>query len=343
MFIFYLTGKCSSEILIKQVENSLENAETNNLESRTKTTPSAIFVKDSSETVPLDVIGNKISDTVSGSLNEAMSKFHSESSTAEHQSERFQNVESRTMKHVFDAFNDKMEFYTAFHANELSLLRNTLNSLKDKMRVFDVLHGKVEQLIDQQNIAQQKLHVIVEAVVGGESMNSKLNRMEYSLQYLHSRIDELITKQNSKNDIDDQLKSENVYITASVSNEQMSSCETKVDQLISFVHNFAELNRLESTDILNRLGNMQSQLINFFDLSKEVGANHRAQNVKITKKSENSSESTGFHAKESPIVPINATEMPRNSDKGLESPIAANIMSTEQKRIINKVRFPHFQ
>lgn len=179
----------------------------------------------------------------------------------------------RTMKRAFDTLNEKVELFMTFYVNELSFVTTKMNNMKEKLNTLDILQHEMDQVIRHQNTAEQKLHAIQESIFGSQSIGSKLDRLEFSMQQLHVRVDELIKQKKippsneqvkRKNEQDDPLTS---------SDEQLTSCESKIEQLVAFVHSFAELNRLESTDILNRLTNMQSQLIQFFDTKETIAPN----------------------------------------------------------------------
>lgn len=180
----------------------------------------------------------------------------------------------QSMKRAFDTFNEKMETY----GNEMSFLTTKLNTMKNKLNTLEILQHEIDQVLNRQNTADQKLQMIQEALFGSQSITGKLDRIEFSVHQLHNRIDDLIEKQRKftpqtipvkrKKESDDPL---------SDNDEQFRNCESKIEQLVAFVYSFAELNRLESTDILNRLGNMQSQLIQFFDAKKTIIADQFSQ------------------------------------------------------------------
>lgn len=188
----------------------------------------------------------------------------------------------QSMRRAFDTFNEKMEIHMNFYGSEMSFLITKLNTVKDKLNTIEILHHEIDQVMNRQNTADQKLQLIQEALFGSQSIIGKLDRLEFSMQQLHARIDELQekqsrlkftsqtvqTKRKKENDDDDLL---------SDSDEQFRNVESKIEQLIAFVHSFAELNRLESTDILTRLGNMQSQLIQFFDVKGTITNNQSGQ------------------------------------------------------------------
>lgn len=186
----------------------------------------------------------------------------------------------QSMKRAFDTFNEKMDLYMNFYSSEMSFLTSKLNNMKDKLNTLDILHHEIDQVMNRQNTAEQKLQVIQEAIFGSQSINNKLDRLELSMQRMHVRIDELAEKQKKFNPQNEQTKQKKQADDPPAdSDEQFKNCESKIEQLVGFVHSFAELNRLESTDILNRLGNMQSQLIQFFDVKELIPSNQRNVNT----------------------------------------------------------------
>lgn len=182
-----------------------------------------------------------------------------------------ENNEYRIMKRAFDIFNEKMEFYMSFYTNELTLLTNVLSEYKEKIQLIENVHDKVDQMIERQNGFELKLNSMPETIAGSQSIGHKLDHIEHSLQYLRERIDDL-TSNDKQRHFDDQTKFVDQSQTSNANNgeQQLNNCEYKIDHLISFVHNFAELDRLESSDVLTRLGSLQSQLIQFFDVKTET-------------------------------------------------------------------------
>lgn len=221
---------------------------------------------------PMELVKQPISNDVTGKLT---------TSSADN--------DYQSMKRAFDTFNEKMEIYMNFYGNEMSFLTTKLNTIKDKLNTLEILQHEIDQVLNRQNAADQKLQLIQDSLFGSQSITGKLDRIEFSVHQLHNRIDELMEKQRKftpqtipvkrKKESDDPL---------SDNDEQFRSCESKIEQLVAFVHSFAELNRLESTDILNRLGNMQSQLIQFFDVKGTIIANQFSQ------QSDNSTIEQGF-------------------------------------------------
>lgn len=179
--------------------------------------------------------------------------------------------EYRSMKRAFDIFNEKMEFYMSFYTNELTLLTKVLSEYKEKIQTIENINDKVDQMIEHQNGFELKLNSMRETIAAGQSIANKLDHIEHSLQYLRERIDDL-TANDKQRRFDDQTKLADQSQASNANNgeQQLNNCEYKIDHLISFVHNFAELDRLESGDVLNRLGSLQSQLIQFFDVKAET-------------------------------------------------------------------------
>lgn len=253
------------------------------------------------------------------------------------------------MKRAFGTFNEKMDMFMVFHANEMSFLTTKLNTLKDKLNTFETLHHEIDQIASRQNVAEQKLHVIQDAIFGSQSINSKLDRLEVLMQQTHVRIDNLMEKQGKlatsgdetkrKNDIDDQLTNDD------------EQCEAKIEQLVAFVHSFAELNRLENTDILNRLGNMQSQLIQFFDVKETI------TKIPFNEKTVNESKENEFSTIESTLQSLNqlndvqttiqtnsthifigdSMKMPFNSRNNTKISTSSSPIFRKRKRTINSV------
>lgn len=177
----------------------------------------------------------------------------------------------RAMKCAFDTFNEKIELFMTFYVNELSFVTTKLNNMNEKLNTFGILQLDIDRIVRQQNMAEQKLNLIQ------ESIGSKLDRLEFSMQQLHIRIEELIKQKKLTPSNEPTKKRNNNDNLSNSDDEQYTNFESKIEQLVAFVHNFAELNRLESTDILNRLGNMQSQLIQFFDAKETIATNQISQ------------------------------------------------------------------
>lgn len=226
-------------------------------------------VSDNDEQIPSILLENEALSTTTRqpfTFNEMVTKpinEHVKQKTVT-SSSRDVNNDYQSMKRAFDIFNGKMDVYMAFNGNEMSFLTNKLNTLKDKLNILETLHHEIDQIVSRQNMAEQKLQTIQDAMLGSQSINNKLDRLELLMLQTLFRIDDLTEKQRKLTPSRDEMRRKNA------NDEQLASdndqCESKIEQLVGFVHNFAELNRLENTDILNRLGNMQSQLIQFFDV-----------------------------------------------------------------------------
>lgn len=218
-------------------------------------------------------LNDKIASEVSSTTTNAARERQKVSDSSLH----VDNNDYQSMKHAIDtqSFSEKMNVYMDYQANEMAAHTIKLNSLKDKLNTFDVLHHEIDRMVSRQNMVEQSLQVIRDAILGSQSINNKLDRLELLIRQTNVRIDDFVAKQwkwptaspasdetKRKINIDDEPMTDN--------NEQ---CEMKMDQLVAFVHNFAELNRLENSDILNRLGTMQSQLIQFFDIKSAIAIN----------------------------------------------------------------------
>lgn len=168
---------------------------------------------------------------------------------------------AKDINYEYSGTNEKMESYMA-----MSEITNMLSNFKGKLHTLDVLSHKVNELLDHRNVVNQKLHLIQESLNIIQLNSNHINRLENNVEYILRRVDDAIPqRQSSYNQHSSLKKSDDNESGAVNSGEQIVNCESKIDHLISFVHSFAEINRVESGDILNRLGNMQTQLIQFFD------------------------------------------------------------------------------
>lgn len=243
--------------------------------------------------------------------------------------------EYHSMSRAFDIFNEKMELFMSFYMNEMNLLRLTLTDLKEKVQTIDIIHHEVDQLIEHRNIIDQKLNVMQETTIGDQSVNNKLERMEYALQHLRVRIDEFTADKQQYPDGRTGSKEKDGEGSVLNNGEQLTNCESKIDHLISFVHNFAELDRIESSDILNRLGNMQSQMIHFFD-TKET-AKHRAKaNSELGSHDERNGTKLSFEA-ETNVTSY--TDSSINVISAAVNPIPINMTQVENENMKNKTNF----
>lgn len=186
------------------------------------------------------------------------------------------------IKHAADGLSQKMEFHNSIYLNEMLLLTNTIGSfssglrdLKGKMQTLEILHHQIDELTDYKNNIEQKLNRMNAGDIDNHAINNKLLSLENTVNHLHSDIDNLLERDRHPNSLPNSKQNDNKKVPntnnlqqTETSAEQNINCESKIDHLITFVHNFAEINRLESSDILNRLSNMQTQLIHFFDVDK---------------------------------------------------------------------------
>lgn len=245
-------------------------------EVRSKLTSNSAFgksVSDSIEKLLENFPGNEVISTPVRPLNEIAKNPISDDIKRKVTASSPDN-DYQSMKRAFGTFNEKMDSYMNYYGSEMTFLTAKLNNLKDKLNTLEILHHEVDQVMYRQNTAEQKLQVIQESIFGSQSMNIKLDRLEVSIQQLHERIDELMETQRKFNSPSVQTKrNKNMD-----EDEQSKNCESKIEQLVGFVHSFAELNRLESADILNRLGNMQSQLIQFFNVKGPIEMSQRNAN-----------------------------------------------------------------
>lgn len=172
------------------------------------------------------------------------------------------NNDYQSMKRAIDTFNEKIDVYMDYQANEMATHTSKLNSLKDKLNTLDVLHHEIDRMVSRQNMVEQSLQVIRDAILGSQSINNKLDRLELLMRQTNVRIDDFMAKQwkwtttptnddtKRKSDIDDDPIAGN--------SEQ---CELKIEQLIAFLHSFAELNRLENSGEINRFINYRIEFM----------------------------------------------------------------------------------
>lgn len=184
------------------------------------------------------------------------------------------NNDYQSMKRAIDSVNAKIDVYMDYQANEMAAHTIKLNSLRDKLNTLDVLQHDIDRMVGRQNVVEQSLQMIRDAMHGTQSINNKLDRLELFMHQIMVRIDDFLTKQWkwTTSAFSDEIKRR--IDPEPLPNHSESQCEMKIEQLVAFVHSFAELNRLENADILNRLGNMQSQLIQFFDIKSANAINH---------------------------------------------------------------------
>lgn len=229
-----------------------------------------------------------------------------------------------TLDITISSLNEKMERYMNFYDSDMLFLTTKLNNLKEKLNTLEILNHNIDQLVNRPNTAQQKLQIIQEAIFGSQSINGKLDRLEVSVQQLHARIDELQQEQTKFNTQISEMKQNKKQKDepSTDSDEHFRNVESKIEQLVEFVHSFAELNRLESSDILNRLENMQSQLIQFFDAKEMIASNQRNANDTIKQGMENLDEIVQFS---NGVNATDATKTPKDSIK-----FSSSDVTTEQ-------------
>lgn len=169
----------------------------------------------------------------------------------------------RILKQSMDKLNEQMNRFNEFYINQmnekiaallsdLNSLATTLHSLQEKAHVlessfqqFDALAHRmngIDQTLDQPKIIQGK--------------NVSIDNTSFDTK----NLEQMNRRYNNTNAIsEDEHDEEKTFIDSN------PTCETKIDHVISFISSFAEINRLESSDILSRLTSIQSQLISFFD------------------------------------------------------------------------------
>lgn len=154
----------------------------------------------------------------------------------------------QSMKRAIDTFNAKMDVYMDYQANEMAAHTIKLNSMKDKLNTLDVLHHEIDRLASRQNMVEQSLQVIRDAILGSQSINNKLDRLELLMRQTNVRIDDFMAKQwkwTTTPANDDTKRKPNVEEDPMPGNSEQ--CEMKIEQLIAFLNSFAELNRLENS------------------------------------------------------------------------------------------------
>lgn len=192
------------------------------------------------------------------------------------------------ISHVVDDLMQKIDVNQAIYMNELSSMTDviigsfgrSLRELNKRMQTLEMLSHQIDELTDYKNNVDTKLFRLSESTESNQMFHVRLNDLQQNIDYVRSQMDQIIEKTVQQPKRANKMSSMNVAAAAAAidadrtlaSGEQnTANCESKIDQVISFVHNFAEMNRLESSDILNRLNNMQTQLIHFFDADKLNG------------------------------------------------------------------------
>lgn len=159
------------------------------------------------------------------------------------------NNDYQSMKRAIDTFNEKMDVYMDYHTNEMATHTNKLNSLKDKLNTLDVLHHEIDRMVNRQNMVEQSLQVIRDAILGSQSINNKLDRLELLMRQTNVRIDDFMAKQwkwTTAPTNDDTKRKADIHDDDPMPGNS-EQCEMKIEQLIAFLHSFAELNRLENS------------------------------------------------------------------------------------------------
>lgn len=176
----------------------------------------------------------------------------------------------------------KIDVNQAIYVDELSSMADviigsfgrSLRELNARMQTLEMLSHQIDELTDYKNNVDTKLFRLSENTEANQMLTAKLNDLQHSVDYVRLQMDHIIEKTGQQPIRANKAASVSAAVSdveaklASSGEQNAANCETKIDQVISFVHNFAEINRLESSDILNRLSNMQTQLIHFFDADK---------------------------------------------------------------------------
>lgn len=235
--------------------------------------------------LPYNVLNDKTASTLRSSSSSSTGSTMRERQTVS-DSSLHDNNDYQSMKRAIDTFNAKIDVYMDYQTNEMAAHTIKLNSLRDKLNTLDVLHHEFDRMLSRQNVAEQSLQVIRDAILGSQSINNKLDRFEHFMHQTMVRIDDFVAKQWkwTTSAFSDQMKRK---IDTEPMPDHGEQCEMKVEQLVAFVHSFAELNRIENADILNRLGNMQSQLIQFFDFKSANAMNHWNRSVNVNETNTN--------------------------------------------------------
>lgn len=194
------------------------------------------------------------------------------------------------INHVVDGVLQKIDVNHAIYMNELSTTADVIigsfsrsvRGLNARMQTLEMLSHQIDELTDYKNTVDTKLFRLSENTEAEQMLNVRLNDLQQKIDYVRSRMDrfneKMFQQPNGSNKANAAVVDSEMETTLASGEQNAANCESKIDQVISFVHNFAEINRLESTDILNRLGNMQTQLIHFFDADKVNAKSHNHPN-----------------------------------------------------------------
>lgn len=184
------------------------------------------------------------------------------------------------INHIADGLSKRFDTIDAVLLNELSMINNristierSLQHLTDNFESIETMSRQIDELADHRNAIDIDLAQLKSTQDVNQMINSKLIDLQQTVDYLKSHL-ETIEQQypyGRKYDSFERNNQNNIRRMNGNADDDTSNaanCESKIDELISFVHNFGEINRLESSDILTRLSNMQTQLIHFFDAYK---------------------------------------------------------------------------
>lgn len=189
------------------------------------------------------------------------------------------------INHVVDNVLRKIDVNQAIYVDEVSSMTDaiigsfgrSMRELNARMQTLEVLMHQIDELTDYKNNLDSKLFRLNENAETNHAMMARLNELQRNVDYVRKQVDRLRLDQQTKrsNKIMPSMPPDTTDSTPVHSDgTDVANCEAKIDQVISFVHNFAEISRLESGDILNRLNNMQAQLIHFFDADKVAAKSH---------------------------------------------------------------------
>lgn len=198
------------------------------------------------------------------------------------------------LKRSIENLNEQMDRFNNYYFNEMNnkistMLANinsvavAMRSLQGKTQVLESSHHNIDALIDRMNGIDRKLDQLKQTQDETASIDNKLIEMEHSLNHLHKRIDNSGYESFTNTIIKEEQNVGGNNNSDSQFSEQNPTCETKIDHVISFINSFAEINRLESSDILSRLSSIQTQLISFFDIQNVGGRPNVPRGEKVNK------------------------------------------------------------
>lgn len=190
------------------------------------------------------------------------------------------------INHVVDGLIQKIDVNQAIYMNELSSMADviigsfgqSLRELNARMQTLETLSHQIDELTDYKNNVDSKLFRLSENAEANQMLNGRLNDLQHTVYNVRTQVDHIMEKsvQQPKraNKKAPSMGGGDAETRHANGEQNAANCESKIDQVISFVHNFAEISRLESSDILHRLSNMQTQLIHFFDADKVNAKSH---------------------------------------------------------------------